>query len=828
MNQLLMAEILTSDSDEIAELRNNASILDNFIGLAKKIDSMPDINKRFYEESRSLYQATSVGRNIKDLETLLTGFFGPPIKAANVPLPRKLKKNSSVKYLGGLQKEQSLFLMSLKTGEFYGALWPWRRNKNKVEIHLGYCSDWITDDDYDQIDTFVKRSLSKSTFDQMDTAVGGQIHGISLPSFLQMSEMEHSSFTLRVTSGGRVGRLFVVDGSLINAQTEELAGKQAAYSIISWDDVSIEITPVEEDKTDEIKQPLMHVLMESLKIKDERTSGEDAPKAPRPPRRPSKPEVEAARRLVRLERAPAPKMPGQKKSLTKILAAMLVLVIIGTGALYVLNHVQSERSRESIFEALLNEVEKAESPQKKMTLFKNFLDENPATPYAAQIQAMMTEAQGSQEEIEFEQITLQISKMEVNESYEKKAIALYSDFLEKYPNSQQTQRINQSIADIKDLIDQYYYEELKRAARLDFKERLQTYKDYLARFPEGTYNQDVSVLIEQMGSQYFEYLKSEAAQCEKNRNWTPCIERCAAFIEAYAGTSGLIDEAKGLKAEWSDKQDLDNLRQTAETAGNDYQKAYKDYKDYLNRNPQTSQRKTIEAEMKTLESQLDLQKNWLAVRTYATDPAKSLASRIQRLDRYIQENISGPYSANAQEIMEQLERERKVALHQHQIEAKQQEAMARIQKEREKKAAMEQHTRELAAQLESELARSKRYRGNGDGSFTDLSTGLTWTILDSFQTLGGCLDYRGAQTYVDSLRQGGRTDWRMPTASELAAILKQEPFFPASGAQWYWSSESYAKGYHTVANIVTAKPETVYSREFRALNACGTVRAVRP
>ena len=114
-----------------------------------------------------------MGRAIEDLETILATFFGPPVKPAGKPLPRKLKKNPSVKYLGGIKNDQSLFLMHLNTGEFYGALWPWRRDKGKIEIHIGYCSDWITDEDYDQIDTLVKRSLSKSAFEQMDTAVGG-------------------------------------------------------------------------------------------------------------------------------------------------------------------------------------------------------------------------------------------------------------------------------------------------------------------------------------------------------------------------------------------------------------------------------------------------------------------------------------------------------------------------------------------------------------------------------------------------------------------------------------------------------------------------------
>jgi len=34
----------------------------------------------------------------------------------------------------------------------------------------------------------------------------------------------------------------------------------------------------------------------------------------------------------------------------------------------------------------------------------------------------------------------------------------------------------------------------------------------------------------------------------------------------------------------------------------------------------------------------------------------------------------------------------------------------------------------------------------------------------------------------------------LPTASELAGIYKSKPFFPTSGAEWYWTSDVYAKG----------------------------------
>ncbi|MBI5894596.1 MAG: hypothetical protein HZB24_00790, partial [Desulfobacterales bacterium] len=79
MEQRFISEILTGDSDEIAELKANLTVLEGFIALARELDSLPEISKRFYEDSRSLYQATCTDRSIADLEALMTKYFGPPV-----------------------------------------------------------------------------------------------------------------------------------------------------------------------------------------------------------------------------------------------------------------------------------------------------------------------------------------------------------------------------------------------------------------------------------------------------------------------------------------------------------------------------------------------------------------------------------------------------------------------------------------------------------------------------------------------------------------------------------------------------------------------------
>jgi len=56
---------------------------------------------------------------------------------------------------------------------------------------------------------------------------------------------------------------------------------------------------------------------------------------------------------------------------------------------------------------------------------------------------------------------------------------------------------------------------------------------------------------------------------------------------------------------------------------------------------------------------------------------------------------------------------------------------------------------------------------NGDGTISDLATGLTWMQSDS----GNGLDWEGALNYCSSLDYAGINDWRLPNAKELHSIV---------------------------------------------------------
>ena len=56
---------------------------------------------------------------------------------------------------------------------------------------------------------------------------------------------------------------------------------------------------------------------------------------------------------------------------------------------------------------------------------------------------------------------------------------------------------------------------------------------------------------------------------------------------------------------------------------------------------------------------------------------------------------------------------------------------------------------------------------NGDGTITDLTTGLTWQQNDSLNSM----DWEDALSYAENLTLAGYDDWRLPNAKELQSIV---------------------------------------------------------
>lgn len=104
----------------------------------------------------------------------------------------------------------------------------------------------------------------------------GYIKGISLPSFLQLIEMENKTCLLEIrTSNNKIGMFYFNKGKLIDALFNKLKGDDAVYRMLNIKDVQISFRsfPKQFNKNKikkRITKPLTTLLLDGMRIIDEK------------------------------------------------------------------------------------------------------------------------------------------------------------------------------------------------------------------------------------------------------------------------------------------------------------------------------------------------------------------------------------------------------------------------------------------------------------------------------------------------------------------------------------------------------------------------------
>jgi CheY-like chemotaxis protein len=100
---------------------------------------------------------------------------------------------------------------------------------------------------------------------------GGALHGFAIGAFVQLVEAEEKTCTIRVTDrgSGERGVLFFRRGELLDARISSLTGPDAAYEILSWEEVSFSIQNSCAKTEKRIEGDLQGILLEAMRRKDE-------------------------------------------------------------------------------------------------------------------------------------------------------------------------------------------------------------------------------------------------------------------------------------------------------------------------------------------------------------------------------------------------------------------------------------------------------------------------------------------------------------------------------------------------------------------------------
>jgi CheY-like chemotaxis protein len=113
--------------------------------------------------------------------------------------------------------------------------------------------------------------LKDKMIEELDKNIEGQIVGFSLASFIQLAELYRRTCTLIISSGNGIskGKLYFKEGAIIAAETSDLRGEEAAYSILAWQDVSILIENKCKKDVVEISSSNINIVLNAEKMLEE-------------------------------------------------------------------------------------------------------------------------------------------------------------------------------------------------------------------------------------------------------------------------------------------------------------------------------------------------------------------------------------------------------------------------------------------------------------------------------------------------------------------------------------------------------------------------------
>ncbi len=581
-----------------------------------------------------------------------------------------------------------------------------------------------------------------------------------------MVQLEKTTCTLRVLSETDVGFVYILEGVFIDAEVGALSGLDAAHEIISWEDSVIEIDNTCERSENNIRQPLMNILMEGLRLRDERQAAGGAakpmgaqprPAAPAPPKQaptgpPASTDSEAEhpepKTLPDTEKPEFafPKPRKKKSSLTPILMVLVLVLAAGAGAYMFLRVPENEKQHRALHAQLLE----ASDPKEKVALLEAYLSTRPSGEYGTSAKRQLASFKRALDEQMFTAATRKAAALTSAGDLEA-AKAVFENYLKENPATTTRGQTEKEIVAIVERMAAAAYAALARDAQKMGPQRLEHYDAFLSAYPDSTHAAAVWERVAAMEKEYYGYFETQLAVATHEEDWQRGVDLVSRFTRMYPDhprTRVLSKLIPVFEKNQRQKEDVEKLMAEAQDKGTDYVGAAKVLADHL-----------------------------------AAYPDSYLSARLRsQIGRY--------------------------------------EALS----EKTRIAGL------IKSTAEAVNAAGQRFTAKSDGTVLDTRTRLMWTLLDSDAMLQDCLDYEGARAFVSALETGGHDNWRLPTPDELRRFYLEAPAFPATEKTWYWSATFYRQFIgEWVSKVTVVNTDGFAAQEELQKDSrdCGAVRAVR-
>jgi hypothetical protein len=117
--------------------------------------------------------------------------------------------------------------------------------------------------------TLLENQASIPSSDPAALGFDGTLTCVGLAEVIQIFCYSRSDLRLRVGAPGGSGTVFIRSGEVVHAETDQNTGEAAIYEILSWDCGSFETLPFGTPPPTTIDKPIEHLMVESLRQRDE-------------------------------------------------------------------------------------------------------------------------------------------------------------------------------------------------------------------------------------------------------------------------------------------------------------------------------------------------------------------------------------------------------------------------------------------------------------------------------------------------------------------------------------------------------------------------------
>ncbi|MCS7336704.1 MAG: DUF4388 domain-containing protein, partial [Verrucomicrobiae bacterium] len=116
----------------------------------------------------------------------------------------------------------------------------------------------------------------ESLLEREETGGFRGVQSKSLVDIIQLECLSQNTAVLRITNGPLVGKIWIVNGEIIDAETEQLTGEAAFRKILSWKEGNFELLAPDPNRQRRITKSYNALLLETAQAMDE-SAGTETP-----------------------------------------------------------------------------------------------------------------------------------------------------------------------------------------------------------------------------------------------------------------------------------------------------------------------------------------------------------------------------------------------------------------------------------------------------------------------------------------------------------------------------------------------------------------------